>query len=47
MTHRLMLDHPGVVRRAVILDILPTLHTFETVDKDFVSEFAGSLYAAS
>jgi haloacetate dehalogenase len=33
VTYRLALDHPGCVRRAAVLDIIPTLEQFERVDR--------------
>jgi haloacetate dehalogenase len=33
VTHRLALDHPGAVRRAAVLDIVPTRHAYATVDR--------------
>jgi haloacetate dehalogenase len=35
VTHRLCLDHPGLVRRAAVLDVVPTRHMFATVDRAF------------
>jgi haloacetate dehalogenase len=32
VTHRLCLDHPEAVERAVVIDIVPTRHVFENVD---------------
>jgi haloacetate dehalogenase len=32
VTHRMALDHPDAVARIALLDILPTLHVYETVD---------------
>jgi haloacetate dehalogenase len=32
VTHRMCLDHPGVVGRAAVLDIVPTRHVFATAD---------------
>ncbi len=34
VAHRLALDHPGAVSRVALLDIVPTLDVFESVDKD-------------
>ncbi|MGQ0574303.1 MAG: alpha/beta hydrolase [Pseudonocardia sp.] len=31
--HRMALDHPGAVERVAVLDILPTLHVYSTVDR--------------
>src|SRR5229473_469926 len=33
VTHRLLRDHPGRIERAAVLDIVPTLYRFETVDQ--------------
>jgi len=33
VTHRLLRDHPERIERAALLDILPTLHRFETIDQ--------------
>lgn len=33
--HRLALDHPGAVSALAVLDIVPTLATFETADAEF------------
>lgn len=33
VAHRLCLDHPDRVRSVAVLDIVPTLHMFETVDR--------------
>jgi haloacetate dehalogenase len=32
VSHRMALDHPAAVTRLALLDILPTLHVYETVD---------------
>lgn len=32
IAHRMSLDHPDVVRRIAVLDILPTVHRFENID---------------
>jgi haloacetate dehalogenase len=32
VTHRMALDHPDAVSRLALLDIMPTLHVYETVD---------------
>jgi haloacetate dehalogenase len=37
--HRLLLDHPGVVQRAALLDIAPTTTMFAHVDKDFATRY--------
>jgi haloacetate dehalogenase len=33
VTHRLLRDHPDKITRAASLDIVPTLHRFETIDQ--------------
>src|SRR5712691_7247528 len=33
VTHRLLRDHPERIERAALLDIVPTLHRFETIDQ--------------
>ena len=33
VAHRMALDHPAVVERVALLDILPTLHVYENVDR--------------
>src|SRR5262249_27676483 len=33
VTHRLLRDHPGHIQRAAVLDIVPTLYRFETIDQ--------------
>ena len=35
VTHRLALDHPDRVERAVVMDITPTRHMFRTADREF------------
>lgn len=35
VAHRMCLDHPEVVSRAAVLDIVPTRHTFATADSAF------------
>ncbi|NKC32179.1 alpha/beta fold hydrolase [Falsiroseomonas selenitidurans] len=35
VAHRLALDTPQAVRRLCVMDIVPTLHHFETADMDF------------
>jgi haloacetate dehalogenase len=39
VTHRLALDHPGVVERAAVLDILPTLTMYERTDQAFATGY--------
>jgi len=33
VTHRLLRDHPERIERAALLDVVPTLHPFETIDQ--------------
>ena len=33
VTHRLLRDHPGHIEKAALLDIVPTLYRFETIDQ--------------
>lgn len=35
--HRLLLDHPQRVSRAAVLDIVPTRHTFKTIDQQMAT----------
>jgi haloacetate dehalogenase len=35
VAHRMVLDHPAAVERLCVMDIVPTLHHFETADMDF------------
>ncbi len=35
VAHRMALDHPGVVERLCVMDIIPTLAHFERADMDF------------
>jgi haloacetate dehalogenase len=39
VTHRLALDHPTAVERAVVLDILPTLTMYESADQRFARTY--------
>lgn len=39
VTHRMALDHPDAVTRAAVLDILPTLHVYETTDRDLATAY--------
>lgn len=39
VAHRLALDHPEVVRRVAVLDVVPTLHMFEHVDRPMASSY--------
>jgi haloacetate dehalogenase len=34
VTHRLLRDHPGHIEKAALLDIVPTLYRFETIDQN-------------
>lgn len=37
--HRLALDHPDAVTRLAVLDIVPTLHMFEHVDREMAEAY--------
>jgi haloacetate dehalogenase len=37
--HRMALDHPNRVTKLAVLDIVPTLHVFETVGKDLATAY--------
>ncbi|HJQ29206.1 MAG TPA: alpha/beta hydrolase [Rubrobacter sp.] len=37
--HRMALDHPERVTRLAVLDIVPTRHVFETVNKDLATDY--------
>ncbi|MGH3689938.1 MAG: alpha/beta fold hydrolase [Microbacterium sp.] len=37
--HRLALDHPDAVTALAVLDIVPTLHMFENVDREMASAY--------
>lgn len=37
--HRMALDHPDAVRALAVLDIVPTLHMFENVDRDMATAY--------
>ncbi len=37
--HRLALDHPGAVRSLAVLDVVPTLHMFEHVDRAMAATY--------
>ena len=37
--HRMVLDHPDRVARLAVLDIVPTRHTLETVDRDLATSY--------
>ncbi|MDN5861678.1 MAG: alpha/beta hydrolase [Pseudonocardia sp.] len=39
VTHRMALDHPEVVTRAAVLDVLPTLHVYENVDRALATAY--------
>jgi len=39
VVHRMTLDHPDTVRRAAVLDIVPTRHMFETADRHFAAGY--------
>ena len=39
VTHRMALDHPDVVQRAAVLDILPTTHVYGSVDQRLATEY--------
>jgi Predicted hydrolases or acyltransferases (alpha/beta hydrolase superfamily) len=39
VTHRMALDHPERVDRAAVLDILPTLHVYENVDRALATAY--------
>jgi haloacetate dehalogenase len=39
VVHRMCLDHPEIVRRAAVLDIVPTRHLFATVDRVFAQGY--------
>lgn len=39
VAHRLALDHPGRVRRVAVLDVVPTLRVFETVDQQLATTY--------
>jgi haloacetate dehalogenase len=39
VTHRMALDHPEVVQRAAVLDILPTTHVYESVDQRLATAY--------
>ncbi len=39
VAHRMALDHSGRVARACVMDIAPTRHMFEHVDKDFATGY--------
>ena len=39
VTHRMALDHPAVVQRAAVLDILPTAHVYGSVDQRLATAY--------
>jgi len=39
VAHRMALDFPAVVRRLAVLDIVPTLHMFENVDREMAQTY--------
>ncbi len=39
VVHRMALDHPDVVRKAAVLDIIPTWDVFERADKAFATAY--------
>jgi haloacetate dehalogenase len=39
VAHRMALDWPAEVRRLAMLDIVPTLHMYETTDRSFATKF--------
>ncbi len=39
VAHRMALDHPGAVTRLALLDIMPTLHVYETVDRALATAY--------
>jgi haloacetate dehalogenase len=39
VAHRLTLDHPDAVTRLALLDIVPTLHVYETVDRALATAY--------
>lgn len=39
VVHRFCLDHPELVRTAAVLDIVPTLHMFESVDREMAEAY--------
>lgn len=39
VAHRLMLDHPERVTRAILIDICPTSYMYETTDRAFASAY--------
>jgi haloacetate dehalogenase len=39
VVHRMCLDHPDAVERAAVLDIVPTLHIFDNVDRGMATAY--------
>jgi len=39
VTHRMALDHPDAVERAAVLDVLPTLHVYDNVDRRLATAY--------
>ncbi len=39
VAHRLALDHPGMVRKACVMDIAPTYHMFMNTDRHFATGY--------
>lgn len=39
VAHRMALDYPDAVERIAVLDILPTLHVYSTVDRDLATRY--------
>ncbi len=39
VTHRMCLDHPQRIRRAAVLDIVPTRHMYLTADREFATAY--------
>lgn len=39
VAHKLLVDNPGTVRKAIFLDIAPTLKMFESTDQEFATAY--------
>ncbi|MFT7531425.1 MAG: haloacetate dehalogenase, partial [Gammaproteobacteria bacterium] len=39
VTHRLLLDYPDRIDKACVMDIVPTLHMFDTTDQAFATGY--------
>jgi haloacetate dehalogenase len=39
VAHRMALDHPDAVERLAVLDIMPTLHVYSTVDRELATRY--------